>query len=95
MIRNLCLVVAVFLVPFAALAATDVSYWTHSTAADYAGTRKSNVIVTNYGHVQLGRSLQVLAEGVEGVAVVYGLARARRGDLRGDGAFGGSPAHSQ
>ena len=81
MIRRLCFVVAVLLVPLASLGATDVSYWTHAAAADYAEARKKNVIVTNYGHVQLGRSLQVLAEGVEGVAVVYGLAQAPDGAI--------------
>lgn len=63
-----------FLSPAFAVA-SDVSYWTHSSATDYSQAVKENVVVTNYGDVQLTRQLQTLAEGIEGVSVVYSLAQ--------------------
>ncbi len=71
-----------FSVGLAGLAsAVDTSYWTHATAADWVDARLDGLVVTNYGEVQLGRSLTDLARGVDGASIIFDLARAEDGTV--------------
>ena len=61
--------------------ATDTSYWTHAGADGFAAATVRNLVLTNYGDAQLARKLDRLAEGIEGVSVVYAIASAPDGTI--------------